>query len=453
MGLRLEIISEHKRILGEDFERSFGPDGGTIGRSLDSDWVFPDTEKFVSGKHATIDYQSGAYYLADVSSNGTYVNGAIEPLGRGNPRRLFDGDHLRMGNFEMRVHLDEGEDLEMPPEPKPTVVPDHIEQLVPVDSINSSLMLLDEEEITGDKAFSDAFALHPSVAPPPPKDPQPPVLEPEKPAARSASAAKAADPNDLLQVFLSAAGIDPDDLHPSVDANEVMTNAGQVLAELVAGVTDLLVARSNAKSMFRLDQTTVLPRHNNPLKLSESNADSLKQLLVGREGEYLGPLDSVREAARDLRFHHDALIAGMIKAFGEFIDRFDPSELEDAFRNTQERKPMFDALAKRKYWDLYCDLYPIMTQSGTAGLPQQYSEDFVANYEKQLADFKRIERTLGKTQSFDAAHVGQQVTDTVVLDEVMPEPDPEPVASLEPEEPTVEFDLDDNDATEEAQLG
>ena len=87
-------------------------------------------------------------------------------------------------------------------------------------------------------------------------------------------------------MFLSAAGIDPDDLHPSVDATEVMTNAGQVLAELVSGVTDLLVARTNAKSMFRLDQTTVLPRHNNPLKLSASTADSLKQLLVGREGEY-----------------------------------------------------------------------------------------------------------------------------------------------------------------------
>ncbi len=448
MGLRLEIISEHKRILGEDFERSFGPDGGTIGRSLDNDWVFPDTEKFVSGKHATIDYQSGAYYLADVSSNGTYVNGAIEPLGRGNPRRLFDGDQLRMGNFEMRVHLDEGEDLAMPPEPKPTVVPDHIEQLVPVDSMNSSVMLLDEEEITGDKAFSDAFALHPSVAPPPPQEPHPPVLEPEQPSSKPDNAVKAdaTDSTGLLQVFLTAAGIDPDDLHPSVDATEVMTNAGEVLAELVAGMTDLLVARSNAKSMFRLDQTTVLPRHNNPLKLSESTADSLKQLLVGREGEYLGPLDSVREASRDLRFHHDALIAGMIKAFGEFIDRFDPSELEDAFQNTQERKPMFDALAKRKYWDLYCDLYPIMTQSGTAGLPQQYSEDFVANYEKQLADFKRMERTLGKTQSFDAAKAGHQPTDTVVLEEVMPERNAEP-------EPTVEFDLDEDDAADEALLG
>ena len=442
MGLRLEIISKHKRILGEDFERSFGPEGGTIGRALDNDWVFPDTEKYVSGKHATIDYQSGAYYLADVSSNGTYVNGAIEPLGRGNPRRLFDGDELRMGNFEMRVHVDEGQDLDLPPEPKPTVVPDHIEQLVPVDSMNSSVMLLDEEEITGDKAFSDAFALHPSVAPPPPKDPVPPVLTPEKPSAKEPVVPAASDSNDLLQVFLTSAGIDPEDLHPSVDPNEVMANAGEVLAELVTGMTDLLVARTNAKSMFRLDQTTVLPRHNNPLKLSSSTADSLKQLLVGREGEYLGPLDSVREATRDLRFHHDALIAAMIKAFNEFIDRFDPTELEEAFQTNQERKSMFDSLTKRKNWDLYCDLYPIMTQAGTAGLPQQYSEDFVANYEKQLSDFKRMERTLGKTQSFDATAAHQPVTDTVVLESVPPEP-----------EPTAEFDLDEDAPADEAQLG
>ena len=124
MTCQLEIISEHRDIVGDDAIRVFHEEGGTIGRSLSSDWILPDTERFISGSHATIDYRSGAYYLADVSSNGVYVNHDNEPLGKGNPRRLFDGDHLRMGNFEIKVHLDEGEDLEMPPEPKITVVPD-----------------------------------------------------------------------------------------------------------------------------------------------------------------------------------------------------------------------------------------------------------------------------------------------------------------------------------------
>ena len=150
MALRLEVTSKHKEVLGADHVRVFRKDGGTIGRSLQNDWILPDPDKFISGKHATIDCKSGSFYLADISTNGVYVNGDDEPLGKGNPRRLFDGDRLRMGDFEILVHLDEGEDLEMPPESPVTVVPDHIEQLVPEDDIRSSIMLLDEEAITGD---------------------------------------------------------------------------------------------------------------------------------------------------------------------------------------------------------------------------------------------------------------------------------------------------------------
>ena len=45
-----------------------------------------------------------------------------------------------------------------------------------------------------------------------------------------------------------------------------------------------------------------------------------------------------------------------------------------------------------KYWQLYCDLYPIMTQQGAAELPMQFGEEFVRCYEKLIADYKRIER-------------------------------------------------------------
>lgn len=442
MAIRLEIISEHKRMLDDEFERAFGPDGGTIGRSLQNDWVLPDTERFISGQHATIDCRAGSYYLADVSSNGVYVNHALEPLGKGNPRRLFDGDHLRMGNFEMVVHLDEGEDLELPPEPKASVVPDQIDQLFPVDDMQSSVMLLDEEEITEEKAFSDAFRLDRDDGP---ERDSAPEVPPPSPVCDATSQESPDDGDGLLETFLRSAGIDPDDIHPSVDPAEIMGNAGRVLAELVSGMTDLLVARSNVKSMFRLDQTTVMPRHNNPLKLSASTADSLRQLLVGREGEYLGPLDSVREATRDLRWHHDAVVAAMIKSFGEFLERFDPEHLEEEFRTAFARKPLFKAMAKRKYWELYCDVYPVITQPGTATLPHQYSEDFVRHYEKQLEDFKRIERTLGKTQTLDRPAGGADNPAPSASGEMFVEDS----ADAENDDPLDETVIDEDDAFEQ----
>ena len=144
MPLQLEIVSEHRDIVDDDHVRVFREDGGTIGRSLENDWILPDPDRFISGKHATIDFQGGAYYLADVSTNGVYVNGEDDPLGRGNPRRLFHGDRLRMGDFEFVVTLDEGQDLEMPPPEPMTVVPDHIEQLVDEESLKSGIQMLDE---------------------------------------------------------------------------------------------------------------------------------------------------------------------------------------------------------------------------------------------------------------------------------------------------------------------
>jgi predicted component of type VI protein secretion system len=385
MGLQLEIVSDNKDILDDDDVRLFRQDGGTIGRALENDWILPDPDRYLSSRHATIDHQSGAYYLADTSTNGVYVNDEEEPLGKGNPRRLFDGDRLRMGSFEFVVKLDEGEGLEMPPPPPLTVVPDHIEQLVPEDVMRSGVMLLDEEELTGDEAFEATLFGGPTKAEDEAekKEPVNPLAEPEEDKGVTAA--------DVLDAFLEGAGISRAEIHPSVDPLEVMTNAGQVMREMVSGLSDLLACRANLKSMFRLDQTTVLPRHNNPLKLSANTTDSIKQLLVGKDGEYLGPLDSVTEVCQDLKYHHDAVISGMTDAFRDYVDNFEPDELEDNFNKTLKKKPLFSIMNKVNYWQLYCDLYPIITQQGAGELPLQYGEQFVRYYEKHVAEFKRIE--------------------------------------------------------------
>ena len=114
MPLQLTVVSEHKDLLGDDHVREFGEDGGTIGRALRNDWILPDPDRFISGRHATIDFKGGIYYLADTSSNGVFVNDEYEPIGKGNPRRLFNGDKLRMGDFIFEVRIDAGETLAVP---------------------------------------------------------------------------------------------------------------------------------------------------------------------------------------------------------------------------------------------------------------------------------------------------------------------------------------------------
>ncbi len=110
MGLRLEIISQQRQSLGEIGVKEFGQDGGTIGRSLSNDWALPDRNRFLSAKHAAIDYRSGSYYIIDTSTNGVFVNESERPIGRGNPQRLFDGDRIRIGEYLIlsKIEVDEG---------------------------------------------------------------------------------------------------------------------------------------------------------------------------------------------------------------------------------------------------------------------------------------------------------------------------------------------------------
>ena len=328
MPLLLEIVSENKDILGSDCVREFGEDGGTIGRSLQNDWILPDPDHFISGKHATVDFQAGAYYLMDVSSNGVFVNDEEEPLGKGNPRRLFDGDRLRMGEYEFRVTLDEGESLVMPPPEPMTVVPDHVDRLVSEETLKTGVELLGEEEMTGDEEFENAL-FGSAVAEKEKNKANGQINDQANPFAPPPSAKETnrVGLENLLDAFMKGLDISRADIHPSTDPLVVMENAGRVLKEFVDGTSDLLTRCGGVKAMFRLDQTTIMPKHNNPLKLAENSRDSMMQLLIGKEGEYLSPVDAVREVCRDLKIHQGAMLEAMMSAFVEYIGRFDPEAL------------------------------------------------------------------------------------------------------------------------------
>ncbi len=407
MPLLLEIISEHRDLVGDDAVREFGEGGGTIGRSLENDWILPDPDRYISSRHATIDCKGGMYYLADTSTNGVYVNGERDPVGKGNPRRLFNGDHLRMGDFEFVVAIDRGESIVMPLEGEQTAVPEPIGMMVPEESLRSGVQLLDEEELADRHDFARLLEsdtptpLAAARAPVPAKKSISKVhgsLEPDfngvvgkdvepdlSPTRLEVSA------NDLFDCFLDGLGLSRADLHPGVDPAEVMQNAGQVFKAFVEGVTQMVSSRRNLKSAFSLDQTTILPRHNNPMKMSEDVGDLLRQLLVGREGEYLGPRDSAREACRDLFYHQEALISAAQSACREFADRFDPDELVAAFRREGGSSSRFGFLDRLKHWQMYCDLYPVLTEKGAGGLPQIFREEFARAYERQIAELKRLE--------------------------------------------------------------
>ena len=90
------------------------PDGGPvfveidrrgidIGRDTYLDWTLPDPERFISGKHCEIHFRDGAYWLHDVSTNGTTING--QPGRLTEPHQLSHGDRIHIGPYIVKAEL------------------------------------------------------------------------------------------------------------------------------------------------------------------------------------------------------------------------------------------------------------------------------------------------------------------------------------------------------------
>src|SRR6185437_7020266 len=108
MTLRLRVVSDQRRSLGDRSSVVFAAEGGTIGLSADNDWVLPDPLRYVSAHHARIEYRNGRFYLHDVSTNGAFINDEAEPVSRlaAEGYALSTGDVLRIGDYQVVVALD-----------------------------------------------------------------------------------------------------------------------------------------------------------------------------------------------------------------------------------------------------------------------------------------------------------------------------------------------------------
>jgi predicted component of type VI protein secretion system len=72
-----------------------------IGRDPSSHWLIADRTKAISGRHCEIVDSSAGPVLRDLSTNGTFVNGATTRLVR--EHVLRDGDRIEMGPYVMLV--------------------------------------------------------------------------------------------------------------------------------------------------------------------------------------------------------------------------------------------------------------------------------------------------------------------------------------------------------------
>ncbi len=91
----------------EGSQVTFDEHGGTLGRSSDNDWVLPDPKFYTSGRHARIMCEGDDFVIEDLSTNGTFHNDPDRLIGKQRSAGLGDGDLLYIGEFQIRVRIEQ----------------------------------------------------------------------------------------------------------------------------------------------------------------------------------------------------------------------------------------------------------------------------------------------------------------------------------------------------------
>jgi len=347
MSLTLEIVGRQAQGLGKAKSKTFGQDGGTIGRSLDNDWALPDRQRFLSGRHASIDFRSGSYYIVDTSKNGVFINGAEDPVGHGKPQRLFPGDRVRIGDYEMTVAIENVDDtretlldgshvdpvdakqrVEAPDPTRADLVDAHaitgvgIEMFIEDDDADLLKPLYDKFRTGQSSAQHEALSLVPDSPPAASIERiepsaavrtavKPHVVsaapEREKPAAVRSGPGQSSAGGARLDAFFRGAGIQAPKLSAK-QSEELLSPLGQVMRELIVGVIDSLHLRALQKAQLKQSNTIIQPRENNRLKFSANFEEGFSRLFLDDSDQYTSPVESVRGAFSDIKEHQRALL-------------------------------------------------------------------------------------------------------------------------------------------------
>jgi predicted component of type VI protein secretion system len=222
------------------------------------------------------------------------------------------------------------------------------------------------------------------VAPPVQQAPPPPTPPPQMlpAAAPSVPPLTMATTGDLMAAFLSGAGMP--NAKPE-NPESTMFSIGAAFRAMVSGIRQALIARSSIKGEFRIEQTMIRARGNNPLKFSADDEDALSALLgVGRRTDVKAEA-AVADALRDMRLHELATVAAMQGAVRAMLAQLDPARLRADADNAGGMN-LLPAQKKARAFEAYEKLHDNVTRALADDFDSVFGKSFARAYETALRD-------------------------------------------------------------------
>jgi type VI secretion system FHA domain protein len=419
------VAPERREVRGGEF---------SIGRGKDNQWVVADPDRHLSKKHCQFTYGVGEWELQYFSTNGTFLNQASDPIGKGASQKLRHGDRVKFGLYEIEVIIDEEEPARehdhflahRDPSPSRSEVRPYQDARLPssasmLDAPNSPILPADfdplapnPEPFSGPTDSDHAPALQSAFRPPepvaiipddwdvdlpaaaprpqsarpqqaerPPEDAAPAPARSERrppaPAAAPPPPAEVADDGAVIAAFLRGVALSDAKL---TDPEKTLERIGAAVRASVTGLRQTLMARASIKDEFRIEQTMIRPSGNNPLKFSLDDDDALATLLgLGRRGGM--PADeAIAEAFDDLRMHELATISAMQAAVRVLLAQFAPEIIEQKAGGGGLQ--IHPAQKKAKAWDAFGQLHRSVTQALSDDFDSVFGKAFARAYEQAI---------------------------------------------------------------------
>ncbi len=227
----------------------------------------------------------------------------------------------------------------------------------------------------------------PRAAPPQrPAAPQPPGPA-TAPPQRSAPVADAAVGMEAaLAELLKGAGV-PGLAVPHGASPETFRAIGELLALYAGGTAELLGVIGSIKNTFRINQTQIQQRDNNPLRWVATPREAVKRLLAPEDDGYLAPREAVSDALASIKAHQMGSIHGMQEAFKEFLNDLEPEELKSSFDRQGRPGPLANKGAW--YWARYADFHRRLLDDAQNNVLDLIGSTFSTAYEQQVQNVRK----------------------------------------------------------------
>ncbi len=384
MELVFDMVSAPQPLDGSAASKTFRLAGGIIGRAEGCDWVLPDRNRVVSGKHAMVTFDNGAFYLTDTSSNGIHLKDSGMPMVKGEPVRIEHGQVFCLGDYQIRARLrqDPSEFDSALPHSQSTgnIIPDDaFLDLDPLNALDQQEERQYRDELSWGLPAESAEQPHdyaridmerlpvPELVPPPAAPVEPPVSTVEPALA-----------DTFWARYSQALGVSLDGL-PDAQREALAIAAANLLRQCVSHLQQSLKTRSELKSELRLAQTTVQTAGNNPLKHAADSSEALTLMLRGKEPGQLSATQAVARGYRDLQAHQVALSAASRAALRGMLEHFSPEQLNLRFE--REGKGLLNTNGAR--WKAYTRFHQAI-QAEEDWSKRLFARDFANAYEEQI---------------------------------------------------------------------